>query len=497
MAMAKAPTDPQAAYRLLPSIDELLRDPRATPIAERSGRELLQRFAAETLEAWRAEIKAGRLDADRIVTLRAAGEPFVELECRARREAGRGVLRCVNATGVVLNTGLGRAPVHPEIADAMAVAARSFDVLEVDRATNERNQRDEYLGELLARLTGAEAGIGVNNCAAAVLLLFNTFAGGKEAIVSRGELVEIGGSFRVPDVMARANATLVEVGTTNRTRVADYERAVTERTGLVVKVHTSNFRVVGFTEEAGPAELADLGRRRGVTTAFDLGSGLFEPTGAPPLAHLLGGEPLVVDAVASGVDVVMFSGDKLFGGPQAGLVVGQRAAIASLRKNPIYRALRLDKVTLAGLEATARWVLDGRAHELPTRRMLAATAAELRPIAEQLAARIGKIAGLSADVAAGASQPGSGSAPGVELATFVVRVRHATRSDAELAQRLRDATVPVFARVHDGRVLVDPRTLLPGDDADLVRGFELAAGAPSAGNDAAGRESDPARRSPA
>lgn len=485
--MTRPQTDAQAAFRLLPSIDEVLRDPRAAPLEARLGRDLLQRFAAETLEAWRAEIKAGRLDADRLVILRAAGEPFVELERRARREEGRGVVRCVNATGVVLNTGLGRAPVHPEVAEVMAVAARSYDVLEVDRATNERNQRDDYLGDLLARMTGAEAGIGVNNCAGAVLLLFNTFAGGKEAIVSRGELVEIGGSFRVPDVMARASASLVEVGTTNRTRIADYEKAITERTGLLVKVHTSNFRVVGFTEEATPAELAELGRRRGIPSAFDLGSGLFEPAGAPPLAHLLGDEPLVLDAVRTGVDVVMFSGDKLFGGPQAGLVVGKRAAIAALRKNPIYRALRLDKVTLAGLEATARLVLAGRGHELPTRRMLAATAPELLPAAEALAARLGRIPGLAVEVAEGASQPGSGSAPGVLLSTWVVRVRHARLSDSELALALREAPVPVFARVQDGCVLVDPRTLLPGDDADLVRGFELAAG----------RDAGPVRRSPA
>ncbi len=473
--MSRAPADSQA-FRLLPSIDELLRDERATLLAARCGRELLQRFAAETLDAWRAEIKAGRLDATRLEALGAAGEPFVELERRVRREEGRGVVRCVNATGVVLNTGLGRAPVHPEVADAMAIAAKSYDVLEVDRWTNERNQRDDYLGDLLARMTGSEAAIGVNNCAGAVLLLFNTFAGGREAIVSRGELVEIGGSFRVPDVMARANAQLVEVGTTNRTRLADYERAITDRTGLLVKVHTSNFRLVGFTEEVGPAELAELGARRGVATAFDLGSGLIEPAGAPPLAHLLGDEPRVVDAVRTGVDVVMFSGDKLFGGPQAGLIVGKKDAIATLRKNPIYRALRLDKVTLAGLEATLKMVLAGRAHDLPTRRMLAATAEDLKPAADALAARIARIPGLTVRVAADASQPGSGSAPGIVLPTFVVRVRHAQLSDAQLALRLREAPVPVFARVQDGDVVVDPRTLLPGDEQDLVRGFEFAAG---------------------
>lgn len=473
-------TDAQAAYRLLPSIDETLRDPRVVALEARASRELLRRFASDTLDAWRAEIAAGRLDADRIVTLRAAGEPFVELARRVEREQRRGVVRCVNATGVVLNTGLGRAPVHPEVAEAMATAARNYCVLEVDRETNERNQRDDHLGDLLARLTGAEAGIAVNNCAGAVLLLFNTFAGGREAILSRGELVEIGGSFRVPDVMARANAQLVEVGTTNRTRIADYERAIGERTGLLMKVHASNFRVVGFTEEASPTELAVLGARHGITSAFDLGSGLFEPDGAPPLAHLLGGEPLVRDAVTTGVDVVVFSGDKLFGGPQSGLVVGKREAIASLRKNPIYRALRLDKVTLAGLEVSAKLVLDGRAHELPVRRMLAASADEMKPIAERIASRLTRIAGLRAEVATGESQPGSGSAPGVVLPTYVVRVRSERSSEQELARALREATVPVFARIQEGLVLVDPRTLLLGDEDDLVRGFEHAAGRQSA-----------------
>jgi len=473
--MSRAPADSQA-FRLLPSIDEVLRDERATRLVARCGRELLQRFAAETLDAWRVEIKAGRLDATRLEALGAAGEPFVELERRVQREEGRGVVRCVNATGVVLNTGLGRAPVHAEVAEAMAVAAKSYDVLEVDRWTNERNQRDDYLGDLLARATGAEAAIGVNNCAGAVLLLFHTFAGGREAIVSRGELVEIGGSFRVPDVMACANAKLVEVGTTNRTRLADFERAITDRTGLVVKVHSSNFRQIGFTEEVGAAELAELGARRGVATAFDLGSGLLDPEGASPLSYLLGDEPKVLEAVRTGIDVVMFSGDKLFGGPQAGLIVGKRDAIAALRKSPVYRALRLDKVTLAGLEVTLKLILGGRADELPTRRMLSAPASELKPIAVALAARIERIPGFSARVVADESQPGSGSAPGILLQTYVVRVGHARLSESQLALRLREAPVPVFTRVHEGDVVVDPRTLLPGDEQDLVRGFEFAAG---------------------
>jgi L-seryl-tRNA(Ser) seleniumtransferase len=310
----------------------------------------------------------------------------------------------------------------------MRAAAASYCVLEVDRWSGERNQRDERLSDLLRRLTGAEAGIGVNNNAGAVLLCFNTFAHGRSAIVSRGELVEIGGTFRVPDVMQRAGVELVEVGTTNRTRIADYAAALDARTGLLIKVHTSNFRVVGFTEEASAAELAELGRAHSVPTVYDLGSGLLEHAGAPPIAPLLGGEPLVVDAVRSGVDVVSFSGDKLLGGPQAGLLVGRRAAIAELRKNPLYRALRLDKVALAGLETTLELVLAGRGGEIPARRMLAESAAQLRPRAEELARALGAWPELECSVCEGSSQPGSGSAPGVLLPSSVVRVRHARLS---------------------------------------------------------------------
>ena len=472
--MAREPTgtgtgDAKDAFRSLPQLDECLRDPRISALFPRVGRELVALFAAETIEAWRSEIRSGKLGPGDLEKRLARGDLAAYVEALVRREQSKGVRRCINATGVVLNTGLGRAPVHEEVARAMAEAARSYCVLEVDRSTGERNQRDDRLGELLVRLTGAEAGIGVNNNAGAVLLLFQTFAGGKEAIVSRGELVEIGGSFRVPDVMARAGAQLVEVGTTNRTRIGDYERAITARTGLLVKVHTSNFRLVGFTEDVSPAEIAALGKARGVATAFDLGSGLLEPPNAPQLAGLLGGEPLVREAVASGVDAVSFSGDKLLGAPQAGLLVGKGAAIEALRRNPIYRALRLDKVALAGLEKTLELLLQGRGAELPVRRMLAQSADEIRPAAEELARKLGSIAGLSTSVEPAGSEPGSGSAPGVEIPTFVVKLTHAKQSPSSLASRLRAGDPPVFARIQGDAILLDPRTLLPGDADDLVR----------------------------
>ncbi len=480
--MARSNGDTQAAFRLLPSIDEVMRDPRAAALAARLTREDVQAFASRTIDAWREEVRGGRLSGPALEARLAAGSLFADLEAAVERELSRGVVRCVNATGVVLNTGLGRAPVHREVAEAMATAARSYCVLEVDRETNERNQRDDYLGDLLARATGAEAGIGVNNCAAAVLLMFQTFAGGREAVVSRGELVEIGGSFRVPDVMARANAKLVEVGTTNRTRIADYERAVTERTGLLVKVHTSNFKVTGFVEEVAPRDLAELGRSKGVVTGFDLGSGLLEIAGAVALKSKLGDEPLVRDAVASGVDVVCFSGDKLLGAPQAGLIVGRRAAIAALRKNPIYRAMRLDKVTLAGLEKTLELLRDGRADEIPARMMLNATAAELRPRAEALARRIAPFVEGRVAVIPERSQPGSGAAPDIFLDTFCVAVEPTRLGASALALALRRAVPPVFTRIQAERVLLDPRTLLPGDEDDLVRVFgELAGRADSIG----------------
>lgn len=468
-------TDPTQAYRLLPAVDEALRDPRIAAFAPRLERELLASFVARSIEELRGRIRSGALGAAELERELANGGLARAVERLVRREEGAGLVRCVNATGVVLNTGLGRAPVHPEVAERMAEAARSYCVLEVDRWTNERNQRDERLSELLARLLGVESAIAVNNNAGAVLLLFQTFAGGREAIVSRGELVEIGGSFRVPSVMERANAKLVEVGTTNRTRLADYAGAIGERTGLLVKVHTSNFRVTGFTEEVGAEELAALGKERGITTAFDLGSGLVEGAGMSSIAELLGGEPLVRAAVASGIDVVSFSGDKLLGAPQAGFLVGKRASIESLRRNPIYRALRLDKVAIAGLEATLELILDGRGDELPVRRMLRAGLAELAPRAEALAAKLARIGGLTVRTLASESQPGSGSAPGVTLPTCAVAVRHARLSASALASALRAAPVPVFARVQDDALLLDPRTLLPGDEEELLRAFVEAA----------------------
>jgi L-seryl-tRNA(Ser) seleniumtransferase len=466
-ARGETDADPREAFRALPSVDEALREPGLAALAEGRDRELMLALVRDRIDAWRAEILAGGLDAAGVAERVAAGRLTSEVRAAIDREDAKGIRSVINATGVVLHTGLGRAPVHPEVAQEMARAAAGYCLLEVDRATGQRNQRDGRLGELLARLTGAEDGIVVNNNAAAVLITLQTFARGGEAIVSRGELVEIGGSFRVPDVMTRAGVDLVEVGTTNRTRIADYRNAVTERTGILLKVHRSNFRVVGFIEETGGDEIGALGRELGVPTANDLGSGLLELAGARPL-DMLGGEPLVKQAVAEGVDVVMFSGDKLLGGPQAGLIVGKRDFVQQIRKNPTYRAMRCDKATIAGLEKTLEMYLDGRADEIPSRAMMLASADELLPRARALAKQLEGIDGLEVEVVADRSQPGSGSAPDIYLDTHVVRVAARGRSAAAFASALRDGTPCVFARIQDDRVLFDPRTLLPREEDQLV-----------------------------
>ena len=458
----------------MPSVEQALGREDVRAHAGAVSRELLVRFVQERLELLRAQIGAGELDEEgtreALVGLGAA------VTARVTAERKSGVLPAINATGVVLHTGLGRAPVHPEVARAMAAAAGGYCILEVDRLTGRRNQRDARLSELLRRLTGAEAAIAVNNNAAAVLLALNTFASGRETIVSRGELVEIGGSFRMPSVMERAGTRLVEVGTTNRTRAGDFRAAVGEETGLLLKVHTSNFKLVGFTEEVAAPDLALLGAALGVRSVYDVGSGRIEPEGARPLG--LSADPLIGDAVASGIDVVLFSGDKLLGAPQAGLVVGKRDAVAEMRANPLYRALRLDKVALAGLERTVALYLEGRADEIPSRAMLLAEPGRVREDAEAIARALEARDGLAARVEAGASQPGSGSAPGVLLDTRVVRVRHRKLSAEELAARLRAGEPPVFARIHEDELVLDPRALLPGDRERLLAAFAAMGSVP-------------------
>lgn len=461
-------------YRLLPSVEEVLLQ-HGGQVEAAVGRDLAVRFARAAIDELRGRVVREALTVERLERELATGWLARDLFERVRRELGRGVRRAINATGVVLHTGLGRAVVDPEVARRMAEAASSYCVLEVDRETGQRNRRDDRLSELLTLATGAEAGIAVNNNAAAVFLCLSTFAQNRETIVSRGELVEIGGSFRMPDVMERAGTRLVEVGTTNRTRIDDYARALTADTGLLLKVHRSNFAVAGFVEEVSAVELGQLGEESGLVTSFDLGSGLLETE--VPLGDAFRDETLVRAAVESGVSVVTFSGDKLMGGPQAGLVVGTALAVSAMRENPVYRAMRLDKVALAGLEATLERYVRGSGHELPVQRMLRATAAELAPRAARLAKSLADLAGVSARDEDADSEPGSGSAPGTKLPTRAVRVELAGRSADALADALRAGDPPIYTRIHEQAVWIDPRTLLEGDEEQVVGAFRALAGA--------------------
>jgi L-seryl-tRNA(Ser) seleniumtransferase len=379
----------------------------------------------------------------------------------------------LNATGVVLHTNLGRAPLSPRAAEAIAVIASGYSNLEYDLESGERGKRDAHGEALLCALVGCEAAIVANNNAAAVMLVLNTLAEGGEVVVSRGELIEIGGGFRIPEVLERAGCVLREVGTTNRTRVADYERAITDRTRVLLRVHPSNYRIVGFTERPDARSLAALARERGLPLVEDLGSGCL----IDARALGLGDEPRCQDALAAGVDLVTFSGDKLLGGPQAGIVAGRADLVSRVRRNPLMRAMRVDKMVYAALEATLRAYADGRAAaELPALRILALTADEIGRRAGAFAARLAEVApALHVALEDGRSVPGAGSAPGLDLPTVLVSIAHDALSAQTLEARLRSADPPVVARIERDRVVLDLRTIPEDDEPDLLAALRGAA----------------------
>jgi L-seryl-tRNA(Ser) seleniumtransferase len=437
--------------RRLPSVDSVLQREEVLSLIQELGRPLVVRELRRLLQARRAAASPHEPEHELVDALRRA----------ARAAAAPSLLPVINATGVVIHTNLGRAPLSGAAAERVARIARGYSNLEYDLGSGKRGDREVHALGRLVSLLAAEAALVVNNNAAAVMLAVNSFAEGKEALVSRGELVEIGGSFRIPDVIKKGGARLVEVGTTNRTRLRDYERALSPATGLILKVHPSNFRIVGFTEETPLAELVALARKRRVPLVEDLGSGLLGALAALPR------EPLAAARLAAGVDVVTMSGDKLAGGPQAGLVAGRRKLLERMRKNPLYRALRVDKMTLAALEVVLADHESGRAHErVPTLRMLAATLEQLRERAAGLAQALPSL-GVSLEVVAGESAVGGGAAPGLGLPTQLLAIRQAGRTADELAASLRRAPTPVIARVADGRLLLDLRSVLPEDEPAL------------------------------
>jgi len=459
-------------FRRLPSVDDVMRSAAVNPLAAIYGHKFVAEALRAVLARLRQEITCGSLEGDGLA-LALSGLPEA-VESQLQRALSYSLRPVINATGVILHTNLGRAPLADRAIGHIRETAAGYSNLEFDLDAGARGKRDAHVNRLFQRLLNEEtetetksgasvSTIVVNNNAAAVLLALNTLAEGGEVIVSRGELVEIGGSFRIPDVMAKSGAILREVGTTNRTRVSDYERAITERTRLLLRVHRSNFEISGFTEQASTAELAALGRKRGVPLMEDLGSGgLFELR-----AVGIDGETGVLDSLHRGVDIVTYSGDKLLGGPQAGLISGTAELVARMRSNSLFRALRVDKLIYAALEATLLAYARHDYDAIPALRMIQLSKEEIGGRAEALAARIAGYK-LKIEVVDGESLLGGGAAPSSALPTRLLALTCEDLSADELTARLRRSEVPIIGRVDEGRVLLDLRTVFPEQDAAVA-----------------------------
>lgn len=460
----------QALLRLIPSIDRLLGSAPLQALAASCPHLLLR----EAAQAAVAEIRQALLDSPEAApdcSIETVASRAAELATMAMRPSLR---RVINVTGTLLHTNLGRAPLCTAALQAIDQVSRGYSNLEYDLEAGHRGKRYSHVETLLCRLTGAEAAHVVNNNAGAVLLALAALAGGKKALVSRGELIEIGGSFRIPDIMAAGGTRMVEVGTTNKTHLEDYRRAIDNETGLILKVHTSNYRIMGFTEAVSGAELAELAHSRQLPVLEDLGSGLLLDLTAFGLPR----EPTVREALAHGIDLVTFSGDKLLGGPQAGLIVGRREFVETLRKHPMARALRIDKMTLAALEATLQLYLDPEQafRELPTLRMLSMSAETLRSHCEQLLPRCEQAAGELAEfeIITSTATVGGGALPLAEMPGWVIACRPLRLSLNQVGINLRRAEIPVIGRVQDDRLLIDPRTLVEEEEAHLLQTLKAA-----------------------
>jgi len=458
-------------FRQLPSVDELLRSDSLRSLSKHFGHPATVEAARDFVAELRTRLSAGTLDEAAFSA--AIEDASKAIERRLQQSLAYSLRRVINATGVILHTNLGRAPLSEAALEHVSEVSRGYSNLEFDLATGERGKRDVHVSRLFAKLLNSPdrevSTIVVNNNAAAVLLALNSLAEGGEVIVSRGELVEIGGSFRIPDVMAKSGAVLREVGTTNRTRIADYECAIGERTKLLLRVHRSNFQIVGFTEQPSPEELVALGRRHNIPVMEDLGSGeLFDLRQAG--VH---GEPMIADSLRAGIGIVTYSGDKLLGGPQAGLISGAPELVAKLRGNPLFRALRVDKMFYAALEATLLAYLREDYDAIPTLRMMRIPEDELQHRAEHIARSLHvSTPELEIEVVATRSLLGGGSAPGATLPSRALAVRCGAMSADDLLLRLRQWQTPIIARVEDGRVLLDLRTVEPGQDAIVLAALE-------------------------
>jgi L-seryl-tRNA(Ser) seleniumtransferase len=452
--------------RSLPSIERLLERPLASRLSAELGRDrvrdLLREITAGLREQLTHEPHPTAHSSDFLTE-----EVERTLEIRAAESAQPSLRRVINATGVLIHTNLGRAPLAHQAIKAVAEVGANYSNLEYNLIRGERGKRETHCQELLSRLAGSEAAVLVNNNAAAVMLVLNTLAEGGEVIVSRGELIEIGGSFRIPDVMYKSGATLREVGTTNRTRISDYQRAINDRTKLILRVHPSNYRIIGFTERPSVDEIAQLSRSTGIPSFEDLGSGCLidlSPFGVRD-------EPVVAESLKSGISVVSFSGDKMLGGPQAGVIAGSRIIVDKVRANPLMRALRVDKMTYAAFEATLRLYERGLAEEeVPVIRAIALTREEISRRAERFCDSINQSTNgeFTAKIEEGASVIGGGSAPEVTLPTVLVVLESGAMSSSSLEEGLRGYKIPIIARMERDRVIVDLHTVAQEDEAVIL-----------------------------
>ncbi|MBN1364670.1 MAG: L-seryl-tRNA(Sec) selenium transferase [Syntrophaceae bacterium] len=455
----------------LPKIDEVLLILEKQNIYDLAPREIVKETCRKVVQDLRDKIvnSKKKLPAEVIPDAKAAAQ---EVEKSVKGLYRYSLRRVVNATGVILHTNLGRAPLCPEALERIVEVGKSYSNLEFDLGKGERGQRYDHVNSLLCALTGAEDALIVNNNAAAVLLVLNTLAQKKEAIVSRGELIEIGGEFRIPEIMQKSATKLREVGTTNRTRLSDYEKAVNDKTGLIMKVHTSNYRIVGFTEEADIESLVALGKKRGIPVMDDLGSGCLIDLDLYGLQH----EPTVRETLATGCDVVTFSGDKLLGGPQAGVIIGKKEVLGKIKKNPLNRALRIDKFTLAALEATLMHYLNpvAAAKKLRALKSLTEPVADVKKRAEKLIAKLQKenFESLKISLREDFSAAGGGSLPTQQIPTVLVVIKNKKMPATRMEEKLRKLEVPIIARVDKDEILLDLRTVTEDEFAFIIEGLK-------------------------
>lgn len=449
-------------FRGLPSVDRVLSTAAVTELASALSREWVVSLVRQELDRARQRVREGLAP--------PAVEELAEMVCRRAGSVVRvEPRRVINATGVIIHTNLGRAPLSRAATEAMSRAAQGYSNLELDLDSGKRGSRQAHLQSLLTQLTGAEAALAVNNNASAMLLGLSALAAGKEVIVSRGEAVEIGGGFRVPDVLRQSGGTLVDVGTTNRTYARDYEEAITEKTAALLKVHASNFRVEGFTASVEPRELVAVGEKHGIPVLHDVGSGCLLETEPYGLAH----EPLPQDSIAAGVGLVFFSGDKLLGGPQAGIVVGQKNLVTLLERHPLARAVRIDKGSLAALTATLLHYLKQEAQkEIPVWRMVSTPLEKIKERAQHWQSQCG----ANASVEPSRSAIGGGALPGETLPSWVLALscEGFPRGPEQVNERLRQADPPVVARIENDRVLLDPRTVAEEEEVELLAAVRQA-----------------------